>query len=210
MPFLEEIKSLIVGPPPLPSESQVQLSAAASIPSGEGPLVTIMQTGGYLARRTHNYVGASYLQPTAQVIVRAKDLYVARQVLRAIYASLDPVRNQYVGATTVSAIFITRTGSVATVTAAGHPFVMGQHIQIAGATQPEYNGTFPITYINTHSFSYPVTGAPASPATGTITATYPGTWYVEIEPQYEMYDLGIDSNGRSRVVMNLRAMKSPS
>jgi hypothetical protein len=43
-------------------------------------------------------------------------------------------------------------------------------VTIAGATQTEYNGTFTITVTGASTFTYPVAGTPATPATGTITA----------------------------------------
>jgi hypothetical protein len=68
---------------------------------------------------------------------------------------------------------ITRVGAVATVTIpAGYVnwFTDKDRVIIAGAVETEYNGTFEITRISDTQFSYPVSGTPASPATGTITA----------------------------------------
>ena len=66
---------------------------------------------------------------------------------------------------------ITRAASTATVTTASpHGFTTGQRVTIAGATQTEYNGTFAIAVTGASTFTYPVTGGPATPATGTITA----------------------------------------
>jgi phage tail sheath protein FI len=42
---------------------------------------------------------------------------------------------------------------------------------IAGANQAEYNGIVTITVTGASTFTYPVTGTPATPATGTITAS---------------------------------------
>ena len=62
------------------------------------------------------------------------------------------------------------TFSVATVTVAliGHGFTTGDVINVRGATQTEYNGDFTITVVNANTFTYDITGSPASPATGTI------------------------------------------
>ena len=66
---------------------------------------------------------------------------------------------------------ITRSGSVATVTmAASHGASTGQNATIRGATQADYNGTFPITVTGATTFTYLVDGAVTTPATGTITA----------------------------------------
>jgi hypothetical protein len=68
-------------------------------------------------------------------------------------------------------VTITRASSVATVSHTAHGIPDGTKVMIKGANQPEYNGVFTTTYINANSYSYIVTGAPATPATGTILAT---------------------------------------
>lgn len=66
---------------------------------------------------------------------------------------------------------ITRSGSVATATtAANHGYSTGDIIVMAGADQAEYNGAKQITKTGNTTFTYTVTGTPATPATGTITA----------------------------------------
>jgi hypothetical protein len=65
---------------------------------------------------------------------------------------------------------ITRSGSTATATRTAHGYSTGDFIKIAGAAQPEYNGDFYVTVTGANTFTYTVTGTPATPATGTITA----------------------------------------
>lgn len=72
---------------------------------------------------------------------------------------------------------ITRSGSTATVTtmvqnpttgswAVGpHLRSTGEQVAIMGATQNEYNGSHTITVTSDSTFTYPVSGTPASPAT---------------------------------------------
>jgi len=60
---------------------------------------------------------------------------------------------------------------LATATAASHGYADGDLITIAGAGQSAYNVTENITYLTADTFSYPVSSSPATPATGTITAT---------------------------------------
>jgi SPP1 family predicted phage head-tail adaptor len=67
---------------------------------------------------------------------------------------------------------LTRSGSTATAVVTGHGYLTDEEIDIAGATQSEYNGRFYITVVDANTFTYPVTGTPVTPATGTITATY--------------------------------------
>jgi hypothetical protein len=65
---------------------------------------------------------------------------------------------------------ITRAGSIATAaTTAAHNLRTGNIVTIADAVQTEYNGTFQVTVVDDYTFTYTITGTPASPATGTIT-----------------------------------------
>jgi hypothetical protein len=62
---------------------------------------------------------------------------------------------------------ITRTEGVATVTIdAGHLYQVNQVVLIAGANQAEYNGEKRVLSVTTTTFTYAVTGTPATPATG--------------------------------------------
>lgn len=73
--------------------------------------------------------------------------------------------------TPTSVTSITRVSTTATVTmAAPHGLLTGQVVNIAGADQSDYNGDFQITVTSTTIFTYTVSGAPVTPATGTITA----------------------------------------
>lgn len=65
-----------------------------------------------------------------------------------------------------AAVAITRSGAVATVTLVGHGLTSGQQVEITGADQPEYNGMRTVTVVDADSFTYPVSGTPATPATG--------------------------------------------
>jgi len=67
---------------------------------------------------------------------------------------------------------ITRSGATATATFASHGYAADglSKIQISGANETEYNGTFTITNVTTNTFDFTVAGTPATPATGTITS----------------------------------------
>lgn len=70
------------------------------------------------------------------------------------------------------AVAIALVGQTATVTTPSpHGFETFDQIVMSGATQPEYNGTFEITVLSSTTFSYQVTGSPATPATGAPRAT---------------------------------------
>lgn len=68
---------------------------------------------------------------------------------------------------------ITRSGSVATVSRAGHGFPAAPftptYVQVSGADQSDYNVVAPITYVDANTFTYPVANSPATPATGAMT-----------------------------------------
>ena len=70
------------------------------------------------------------------------------------------------------AITIARTSSTATVTLNAHGLQTNEYVEITGATQPEYNGVFQITYLTANTFSYTVSGTPATPATGSPICTF--------------------------------------
>jgi len=71
---------------------------------------------------------------------------------------------------------ITRAGLVATLNTfpTPHGFTTGQRIVVLGANQPEYTGARTVTVVDPFQATYPVTGNPATPATGTIKVSAPG------------------------------------
>lgn len=76
-------------------------------------------------------------------------------------------------ASTVSVSSITRSGTTATATTASdHGLSSFVSVTIAGAVETEYNGAQTITVTGLDTFTYTVSGSPASPATGTITAAF--------------------------------------
>lgn len=103
--------------------------------------------------------------------------------------ALGTISNQ-----TISISSITRSGSTATVTTtSNHNLATGVSVTIAGASQTEYNITATITVISNTQFTYTVSGSPATPATGTITANFT-TAYVAIKA-VEYGDEGNSSGG---------------
>ncbi len=70
---------------------------------------------------------------------------------------------------TVNVTSITRVTTTATVTTTyAHGFKTSDTVDISGAVQTQYNGSFTITVTGTTTFTYTVAGSPATPATGTI------------------------------------------
>jgi uncharacterized phage protein gp47/JayE len=70
---------------------------------------------------------------------------------------------------------LTRSGTIATGSiAAGHNLASNITITISGADQTDYNGDFDITVVSDTDFTYLIDTTPATPATGTILASYDG------------------------------------
>ncbi len=71
-------------------------------------------------------------------------------------------------ATSTAVVSLTRSVSTVTATVTAHGLATDARIRISGAAQAEYNGDFTITRTGVNTFTYPVAGFPATPATGTI------------------------------------------
>jgi hypothetical protein len=65
---------------------------------------------------------------------------------------------------------LTRSTTTATATSTAHGYTTGNKVNIREAAQSEYNGDFVITVTDANTFTYTVSGSPATPATGTILA----------------------------------------
>jgi len=104
---------------------------------------------------------------TTQVTVRDVDTGSVIQNARVLLKTADGTGPMpYQKSTT-----ITRSGATATASCTGHGLVTNDYVVIKGATQQEYNGVFQVTVSDANTFTYTVTGTPATPATGTITTT---------------------------------------
>ena len=68
-------------------------------------------------------------------------------------------------------VTITSSGTTATVSHTAHGLATDDKVLIEGANQSEYNGVHQITVTGANSYTYTISGSPASPATGTITST---------------------------------------
>jgi hypothetical protein len=68
-------------------------------------------------------------------------------------------------------VTITRSGTTASVVHTSHGLSNGDKVFIEGADQSEYNGVQTISNVSVNGYDYTVSGAPDTPATGTITST---------------------------------------
>ena len=69
---------------------------------------------------------------------------------------------------------LSSSGGIATAISNGHNLATGQDLTIAGANDAEYNGEFNITVVDGNTFTFPISGNPNSPTSGTITGTFTG------------------------------------
>ena len=118
---------------------------------------------------------------TAPIKLLSHDMQGAPQLTNAwgaMTALLDACLVDGFNLKTVNSI--TSTGGIATVLiSGGHQYRAGQVVRISGATQTEYNGDFTALEVTGTTLTYAVSGSPASPATGTISAkTAPLGWEI--------------------------------
>lgn len=106
------------------------------------------------------------------------------------WRTADDVLISSLSDTTISANVLTvssatRSDSIVTITtSANHELATNISVTIAGANESEYNGTFEILVTGESTFTYEISGAPSSPATGTITASFSGA-SIEVESDGE-------------------------
>lgn len=76
---------------------------------------------------------------------------------------------------------LTQTGGVATATTSGtNGFAIGDWVEVAGATPTAYNGRVKVTgKPGANQFTYAIDAGTASPASGTMTAKYPGAGWLK-------------------------------
>ena len=106
---------------------------------------------------------------TKVLTVHVQDAVSGAAITGARVLALAAAGGPYPYQATVS---IARTGSTATVTHNSHGLSDGQQVVIEGCNEGEYNGLFTITYIGVNSYSYPVSGTPATPAGGSPKSTF--------------------------------------
>lgn len=100
--FPEELITLLVAAAvgtKATASGNIFLSTGVSLPAGDGPYLSIIETGGTAPLRTQNAVATpAYQRPSAQIVVRAATYTAARTMARAAYNALVGVRNRTVSA----------------------------------------------------------------------------------------------------------------
>lgn len=101
--------------------------------------------------------------------------------------------------TTQSILTLTRSGSLVTaICSSNHRLATGMEVEIDGAVESEYNGTFEITVVSETTFTYDCSGTPSTPATGTITVNHT-SGYVKVTSETK----GSDTNQSSGVQLSI-------
>ena len=91
--FLDEIKDRLVAQGVGVFGSTIILGSKGVIPTGDGPLLSVIETGGTGPLRIHNVAAAHVQRPTAQVLVRGKNYVAARTMAKNAYLALDGIFN---------------------------------------------------------------------------------------------------------------------
>lgn len=74
------------------------IGPAVELPVGNGPYITVRNSGGSAPIQAHGPNGSRYERLSAQIVVRAKSYTVARTRALAVWRALHGVRNQTVAA----------------------------------------------------------------------------------------------------------------
>lgn len=145
-------------------------TAVYQIASIASPVLTLTTTYAEASGSARNYCVTTDFTPNFQIpLMYAGDIETATIFTKAMSRIDNWMNRQTVYSQLTS---ITRSGTTATATLANHALFTGQIITVAGATPTEYNGSYEVTVLTKDTFTYQVAGSPATPATGTILASY--------------------------------------
>lgn len=98
--FIHELISILVDAGVGTFPGTIVASSKGRIPTGAGPFISVITTGGSGPEGTHNSTQKpAYERPTAQIVVRANDYEVAATRAQLAYNTLFPIRNQFIQGT---------------------------------------------------------------------------------------------------------------
>jgi hypothetical protein len=92
--LLQDVVAVLVAASVGVEGESIFASSKAIIPRGDGPVLSVRQTGGASPLGTHNDGAAAYRMPGVQVTVRGGKWAEADAMAQAAYAALVAVRNQ--------------------------------------------------------------------------------------------------------------------
>lgn len=85
-------------------DSTVFMGSSATIPVGDGPYISLFETGGLAPSRVQNSPDVATVKPTVQIVVRALNPIDARAKSKEAYDSLDGIFNTVLSGTTYLSI----------------------------------------------------------------------------------------------------------
>jgi hypothetical protein len=94
--FAEEIVSILTAAGVGTYGTNIFIGDVVDIPTGDGPYLSVMETGGLSGLRIHEQTRPAYSRPGAQLIVRATTYDAARTMARAAHNALAAVSNAVV------------------------------------------------------------------------------------------------------------------
>jgi hypothetical protein len=96
MGFLDELSTVLVTAA-VGTTADILLGSKRSIPSGDGPYISIRETGGTAPEFVQDVATPNCVYPAAQVVVTAKEYDTARAKAIAVRNALVVIRNTTVG-----------------------------------------------------------------------------------------------------------------
>jgi hypothetical protein len=93
MPFLDEIAARLVSKGVGSINTSIFMSSRAKLPVGDGPYLTLVETGGGGSSKTQNDTATEH--STAQLMAHAKSYPTARAMLVAAYNALGGANGLY-------------------------------------------------------------------------------------------------------------------
>jgi len=106
MPFLDDIAARLAAQGVGVVGSTIILGSKGTVPQGDGPFISLTETGGSAPTRIQNKGSANTQRPSAQVLVRAKSYQVARAKSKAAYDALDGIFNTVLSGTLYHSITV--------------------------------------------------------------------------------------------------------
>lgn len=99
MAVLEEVANKLVADGVGVLGTTIFMGSAAVMPAGDGPYITLLETGGVQGGFTQNQDGVSTQHPTVQIVARGKNYPSTRAKAKAAYDSLDGTWNETLSGT---------------------------------------------------------------------------------------------------------------
>ena len=93
MSLLDDLAAKLVSDGVGVLETSIFVSSRSILPDGDGPYLSVYETGGVAPTRVQNASEAATQRPTAQIVARGASYTAARALAQAAYDSLDGIFN---------------------------------------------------------------------------------------------------------------------